>query len=107
MNIKAHHAGFKVWAGAQADIERVLTIWDECLATSKGPLLFGDKACMADAMFAPVVTRFLTYDVKLNSDCTAYVKASMNLPAMREWIADAEPSPTKWSSSMSSSRASA
>jgi glutathione S-transferase len=93
MNIKAHHAGFKIWAGAQADIERVIDIWRECLAANKGPFLFGDKACMADAMFAPVVTRFLTYDVKLDSDCAAYAKAIMNLPAMREWIEGARAEP--------------
>ncbi len=52
--------------GAQADVDRVLTIWRECLAASKGPYLFGKEACMADAMYAPVVTRFLTYDVKLD-----------------------------------------
>jgi glutathione S-transferase len=93
MNLKAHHPGFKVWAGAQADIDRILSIWRECLSTNKGPFLFGDRPCMADAMFAPVVTRFLTYDVKLDSDCAAYCKAIMALPAMKEWVeaANAEP----------------
>lgn len=93
MNIKAHHPGFKVWAGAQADIDRIFSIWRECLATHKGPFLFGAKPCMADAMFAPVVTRFLTYDVKLDSDCAAFAKAIMNLPAMQEWISGAEAEP--------------
>jgi glutathione S-transferase len=93
MNIKTHHAGFKVWAGAQADIERVIWIWRDCLSNGKGPFLFGDKPCMADAMFAPVVTRFLTYDVKLDSDCTAYSKAIMNLPAMKEWVEGAKAEP--------------
>src|SRR6202008_178845 len=37
MNLKAHYPGFKVWAGAHADIERVAAIWRECLAASKGP----------------------------------------------------------------------
>ena len=85
MNLKAHHPGFKIWAGAQADIDRVISIWRECLASSKGPFLFGKTPGMADAMFAPVVTRFITYDVKLDSDCTAYCKAIMALPAMQEW----------------------
>jgi glutathione S-transferase len=93
MNLKAHHAGFKVLAGAQADIDRILMIWRECLAASKGPFLFGAKPCMADAMFAPVATRFLTYDVKLDSDCAAYCKAIMATPAMREWIAAAKTEP--------------
>jgi glutathione S-transferase len=93
MNLKAHHPGFKVWAGAQADIDRILSIWRESLAASGAPFLFGTKPGMADAMFAPVVTRFLTYDVKLDSDCAAYCKAIMALPAMKEWVeaAHAEP----------------
>ena len=57
MNLKAHHPGFKVWAGAQADIDRVMAIWRECLSTYGGPYLFG-KLTMADAMYAPVCTRF-------------------------------------------------
>src|SRR5674476_944338 len=65
MNLKAHHPGFKVWAGAQADIDRIVSIWRESLAAGKGPFLFGATPSLADAMFAPVVTRFLTYDVKL------------------------------------------
>ena len=90
MNLKAHHPGFKVWAGAQADIERIFSIWRECLATDKGPFLFGAAPCMADAMFAPVVTRFLSYDVKLDSDCAAYCATIMEMPPMREWIAGAK-----------------
>jgi glutathione S-transferase len=85
MNLKARHPGFKIWAGAQADIDRVISIWRESLAASKGPYLFGTTPGMADAMFAPVVTRFITYDVKLDSDCAAYGKAIMALPAMQEW----------------------
>ena len=54
MNIKAHYPGFKVWAGARADIDRIVSIWRECLAGSSGPFLFGHAPCMADAMFAPV-----------------------------------------------------
>ena len=93
MNLKAHHPGFKVWAGAQADIDRIVSIWRECLASAKGPFLFGSKPGMADAMFAPVVTRFLTYDVKLDSDCAAYCKAIMALPAMQEWVEGAKAEP--------------
>jgi glutathione S-transferase len=93
MNLKAHHPGFKVWAGAQADIDRVISIWRECLAKSKGPYLFGVRPGMADAMFAPVCTRFITYDVKLDSDCAAYCKAIMALPAMKEWIDGAQAEP--------------
>jgi glutathione S-transferase len=93
MNLKAHHPGFKVWAGAQADIDRIVSIWRESLAADKGPFLFGAKPGMADAMFAPVVTRFLTYDVKLDSDCAAYCKAIMAMAPMQEWIDGAKAEP--------------
>lgn len=93
INLKAHHPGFKVWAGAQADIERIVSIWRECLATEKGPFLFGDVPSMADAMFAPVVTRFLSYDVKLDSDCAAYCATIMSMPPMREWVEEAKAEP--------------
>jgi glutathione S-transferase len=89
MNLKAHHRGFKVWAGAQADIDRVLAIWRDCFAAYGGPYLFGGPS-MADAMYAPVCTRFLTYDVKLDAAATAYCRRIMALPAMREWVAAAK-----------------
>lgn len=84
MNIKAHHPGFKVWAGAQADIDRVLAIWRECLGASGGPFLFGEPS-LADAMYAPVCLRFQTYDVKLDRTCKAYVKRILTLPDVVEW----------------------
>ena len=96
MNIKAHFPGFKVWSRAQADIDRVLEIWKECLATYGGPFLFGRKPCMADAMYAPVVTRFLTYDVAIDKTCATYGKHIMALPAMQEWIAEAKKEPEEF-----------
>jgi len=93
MNLKGHYPGFKVWAGAQADIERILSIWRECIETYGGPYLFGDKACMADAMYAPVCTRFLTYDLKLDAACADYCETIMAMPHMREWIAAAKTEP--------------
>jgi glutathione S-transferase len=93
MNLKARHPGFKVWAGAQADIDRIIFIWRECLDIYGGTFLFGSSPCMADAMFAPVVTRFLTYDVKLDPECAAYCETVMAMPAMQVWLegATAEP----------------
>jgi glutathione S-transferase len=93
MNLKAHYPGFKVWAGAEADIDRVVSIWRECFSHSHGPYLFGEEPCMADAMYAPVVTRFLTYDVKLDPQCTAYCQTIMALPLMQEWVAGAKAEP--------------
>jgi glutathione S-transferase len=93
MNIKAHFPSFKVWSRAQADIDRIVAIWKECLATYGGPYLFGRQPCMADAMYAPVVTRFQTYDVALDKVCAAYCKRVMELPAMQEWVAAAKAEP--------------
>jgi glutathione S-transferase len=93
MNLKAHHPGFKVWAGAQADIDRVLAIWRDCLETYKGPYLFGAGLSLADAMYAPVCTRFLTYDVKLDTLSAAYSRRIMELPYMTEWMAAAHEEP--------------
>ena len=94
MNLKAHHPGFRVWAGAQADIDRVMAVWRKCLSTYGGPYLFG-KLTMADAMYAPVCTRFLTYDVKLDAQCAAYCRAIMSWPAMEEWVAAAREEPAE------------
>jgi len=93
MNIKARFPKFKVWSRAQADIDRIVAIWKECLATYGGPYLFGKQPCVADAMYAPVVTRFLTYDVALDKACAAYCKHIMALPAMQEWVAEAKKEP--------------
>ena len=90
MNLKARHPGYKVWAGAQPDITRIVEIWTDCLATYGGPYLFGTQRSMADAMFAPVVTRFLTYDVKLPKPCILYCQTIMAMPEMKEWIAAAK-----------------
>jgi glutathione S-transferase len=92
MNLKAHFPGFSVWSRAQADIDRIATVWRDCLSTYGGPFLFG-KQSAADAMYAPVVTRFKTYDVKLDRVCTAYADRIMALPAMQEWIAAAKLEP--------------
>ncbi|MCS0502452.1 glutathione S-transferase [Ancylobacter mangrovi] len=86
MNVKARHPGFRVWTGAQADIERILTIWRGCLKAYGGPYLFGAAPTMADAMYAPVCSRFTTYDVALDAPTAAYCKAILALPAMKEWI---------------------
>ncbi len=93
MNLKARHPGFKVWAGAQADIDRITTIWRDCLASYRGAYLFGAQPTLADAMYAPVVTRFRTYDVRLDPTCTGYCERIMAWPAMQEWIAAAETEP--------------
>ena len=93
MTKKAHFAPFKVWSRAQADIDRVKEIWIECLSTYKGPYLFGKLTTLADAIYAPVVKRFLSYDIALDKACAAYAKRIMELPAMQEWVAAAKTEP--------------
>jgi glutathione S-transferase len=93
MNLKAHFPNFKVWARAQADVERIAEIWRECLTNYGGPFLFGERS-VADAMYAPVATRFLTYDVKLDKPCAAYRDRIMQMPEMQEWLEAARLEPT-------------
>ncbi len=93
MNIKAKYPGFRVWAGAQADIERVTAIWRECLAGDRGACPFADRPRMADAMHAPVGARFVTCDVTLGPGCAACCRTIITMPPMTEWIADAQAEP--------------
>ena len=90
MNIKARHPGFPVWSGAQADLDRIEAIWNDCLAASEGPFLFGGSPTAADAMFAPVCTRIRTYDVKLGAIASSYCETILGLPELVEWTAGAE-----------------
>jgi glutathione S-transferase len=92
VNLKGNFSGFKIWTRAQADIDRICAIWRECLAASGGPFLFGTRT-MADAMYAPVVTRFMTYDVKLEPALKAYADIIMAMPEMVEWIEAAKAEP--------------
>lgn len=73
----------------QTDIDRIQQIWRESLLASGGPFLFGPFT-IADAMFAPVATRFQTYSVPYHPDLELYIQAILNLPAMRQWIAAAQ-----------------
>lgn len=93
MNIKGRFPKFRVWSGAKPDIERVTSIWRDCLARYGGPFLFGKAPTLADAMYAPVASRFATYDVALDSDCAAYRDHILNWGPMLEWAdaAKAEP----------------
>jgi glutathione S-transferase len=89
MNIKARFPSFKVWSRAQADIDRVIAIWTDCHERHGGPWLFGERPTIADAMYAPVATRFVTYDVSLPKVAAAYRDRIVALPEMKEWAAAA------------------
>lgn len=93
MNLKAKHPGFKIFSGARPDVERVITIWRECLSTFGGPFLFGDKPTVADAMYAPVCTRFVTYSVPLDKRLEAYIETILTWAPMVEWTSAAVAEP--------------
>jgi glutathione S-transferase len=90
MNIRARFRNFPVWSAARADVERVQEIWHKCLASSGGPWLFGARPTVADAMYAPVCTRFVTYGIELDPLLAQYSATVLAHPAVREWIAAAE-----------------
>lgn len=92
MNLKAKYTNFKIFAGALADIERVQAIWSECIKTYGGPFLFG-KPTIADAMFAPVCTRFLTYGVPMSNISKKYCKTIMTWEPMVAWVDAAKEEP--------------
>ncbi len=92
MNLKGHFPEHKVWARARGDIERVTAIWRECLERYGGPFLFGTRT-MADAMYAPVCTRFKTYDVEIDEASAAYCAHVLALPEMQEWTTAAVAEP--------------
>ena len=83
MNVRKRYPGKGRTPEALADVQRINAIWSE----AKGPFLFGAFSA-ADAMYAPVVLRFRTYEVAV--DNRAYYDAMLALPAMKEWIAAAE-----------------
>lgn len=86
MNIKAHFKSFNIWSRAQADIDHITDIWRDCLERYGGPFLFGARPSVADAMYAPVVLRFRTYDVALDARCKAFCEQILALPEVQEWI---------------------
>jgi glutathione S-transferase len=91
MNIRGRYPGQGRTPECLADVERILAIWTECRARfgGGGDFLFG-RFCIADAMYAPVVLRFQTYGVALEGAARDYAEAVLALPALQEWVADAE-----------------
>lgn len=93
MNLKVRHESFPVFSGARPDIERIEGIWSDCLATYGGPFLFGARPTVADAMYAPVTTRFTTYAVKLAPANEAYCATIAAWAPMVEWVEAAKAEP--------------
>jgi glutathione S-transferase len=93
MNLRTEGRRIAIWSAAQADIDRITEIWRECLDTWKGPWLFGRAPTVADAMYAPVVTRFRSYAVQVDAACTAYCAHIWAWPDLAEWVAAAQLEP--------------
>ncbi len=79
-----------------ADIARIEAIWAEALAAHGGPFLFGRDFGAADAMYAPVVTRFLTWQPELSSVSRGYCAAVRAHPLVERWHAEASAEPVAW-----------
>lgn len=100
MNCRSRLPGKGQTPAAMADVARIVELWNEALLASGGPFLFGAFS-IADAFYAPVTSRFVTYAVPLPPPCQRYVETVQALPAMvawnvaaaseREWIAADEP----------------
>jgi glutathione S-transferase len=78
--------------GVREQVARVQRIWGDTRAEwgGDGPYLFGDRFTFADAMYAPMASRFRTYSVELDAVSTAYMEACLDHRFVREWIAGAE-----------------
>ncbi|MBM3393847.1 MAG: glutathione S-transferase family protein [Betaproteobacteria bacterium] len=86
MNIRSSHPGKGRTPEVEKDIARIVQIWEGCRARfgTGGDLLFGGFS-IADAMYAPVATRFKTYAVTLPPVAQGYADALLNLPAVQRW----------------------
>ncbi|UFN47474.1 glutathione S-transferase family protein [Roseomonas sp. OT10] len=96
MNLGRDYAGLGRNPESLADIARVEAIWGECLAAHGGPFLFGAELGAADAMYAPVVARFLTYRPELGTAAQGYCAAVRAHPLVERWYAEAAAEPKEW-----------
>ena len=94
MNIRGSFPGCGRGPEVDREIGRIQEIFVGCRQAfhTKGPFLFGEFS-VADAMFAPIVTRFRTYGVKLSMPAQEYAETVLNLPAMKEWARAAAQEP--------------
>ena len=91
-------AGTCLTQGAAADIARIQSLWADTRAQygAGGPYLFGPTFTNADAMYAPVVARLLTYRPPLTAEAQAYCDAIRAHPLIDSWYADAASEPVEW-----------
>lgn len=88
MNLRREAKARAYGPGTAADIQRIQNLWAEALKLSEGPYLYGEFG-IADAFFAPVVTRFRSYTVPLPAPLQDYADRILGLPALEQWYADA------------------
>ncbi|MFM1907540.1 MAG: Glutathione S-transferase YfcF [Pseudomonadota bacterium] len=93
MNIEAllPEIGALAWRdkpAVRADLNRLVAMWSELLQTYGGPMLFGEFT-VADAYFAPICMRIVTYDLPVPAHIGAYVERVRGLPGVQAWITDA------------------
>ncbi|HET6605671.1 MAG TPA: glutathione S-transferase [Rhodopila sp.] len=98
MNLCRDFTGLGRTQGALADIGRIQALWADTRARfgSGGPYLFGADFTAADVMYAPVVTRFLTWKPELSSWTAAYCAAVRGYPLVAEWYDTAAQEPDDW-----------
>lgn len=96
MNLGREFPGQRRTPAALADIARVEALWAGCIAAHGGPFLFGAEFTLADAMFAPVCARFLTWQPELTARSQGYVAAVRAYPLVDEWYRDAANEPAEW-----------
>jgi glutathione S-transferase len=89
MNCRKIFSDIEPTEACRGDITRIQKIWTECLSASDGDFLF-DTFSIADIMYAPVVSRFKTYQVAIDATLQAYMDVVLSLPLMQEWTAAAE-----------------
>lgn len=90
MNIRLRMQLLHLRPDTVADIQRILHIWHHSIRTNKGPYLLGANFGIADAFYAPVVMRFLSYGVRINDPlCLKYIKSIDQHPHVQEWVREA------------------
>jgi glutathione S-transferase len=94
MNVRRTYPPVELTDGVRGEIDRMMQLWAQARArfASKGDFLFGDY-CAADIMFAPVVTRFITYGVPVPPFAALYMKAVLSHPDVNDWIDKAQDEP--------------
>jgi glutathione S-transferase len=98
MNLGRDFAGLGRTLGALQDIARIEALWADTRARfgGGGPFLFGARFGAADAMFAPVVARFLGWGPEVSAETSGYCAAVRRHPLVEEWYDEASREPDDW-----------